>query len=416
MPRHALGASIAVLSSGYHDALTVVPFSVPITSVVMVTGGGAALQTAVTAAAPGTQLLIQDSLAYSPLLITGKTNLTISADSMMTPSITAAAGGGNAAIKFGAGNSGVKVNKLLLNGNGNGNSGNLLNEGIIGGTASVLMATIDRVIIEDCTFGELVPASGAPAIQFNGTDGSVHQNIWIHRCKAIDCGSNPSTTADGYGTMEVSGFTNVYMQSSIITRTAALARAASNMRGFTWKSINVIVEDCMTDDIGTAGSNENFKHHEELIFGTAVGNSSLRNCVAYNCKRGYRITLGGAIMTVNESVANNATVGIAAAQVFVRQTAGTMIFTNSVIQGAGDGTAFEATVTENHNDVFNVAAPGKVLDATDQTIDALFKDVPNRVFLATAVPLQTGASDAGLIGVRYGAGEKIPWVGTPLGT
>lgn len=95
----------------------------------------------------------------------------------------------------------------------------------------------------------------------------------------------------------------------------------------------------------------------------------------------------------------------------VRQTAGTMVFRDNVMMGAGDGTAFEAAVTEDHNDVFNFGATGKVLDATDLTIDPVFQDVPNRIWVATAAALQTAASDGGAMGLRYPGGEEIIWCG-----
>lgn len=274
------------------------------------------------------------------------------------------------------------------------------------------MATVDRIIIEDCTFTELQTGSGAPAIQLGGTDGTQHSNVWIHRCTALDCGSNANTSAAGYGTFEVSGFTNVYIQNSAVRR-SAIARGSSNMRGFTWKSINVVVEDCIADDIGTAGSNESFKHHEEAIFGTAVGNSSVRNCVAHNCKRGFRVTLVGATLTVTSSTIYMDTLGICAANFLFRQAAGAnLTVQNCVLEGIGDGTAFEsASATENHNDIFNVAAPGKTLDATDLTVDAVLSNPTIHDYRATAASVKTGASDGGTQGVRYVAGEAIIWAG-----
>lgn len=116
-------------------------------------------------------------------------------------------------------------------------------------------------------------------------------------------------------------------------------------------------------------------------------------------------------MTVTTSVYHTDTPGILAGQVAVRQSAGTMVFRNNVMVGAGDGTAFEAAVTEDHNDVFNFGATGKVLDPTDLTIDPVFQDVPNNIWVATAPALQTAGSDAGPLGVRYPGGEAIIWCG-----
>jgi hypothetical protein len=408
------GGSFSIINSPVsmlqRDTFSIVPFSVPITSTVPVSGGGGALQTAIAAAGPGTNLVIQDSLSYSQVTIGGKTNLMISAAPLQTPSITAAAGPGQHAIRLDAGNSGIKIVGLTLIGNGNGNSGAQQIDGIVNGAAAGggTMASIDRVIIDSCTFGELVPTNGAPAIQLLGTDGTMHTNVWITKCVAIDCGSASNTSSAGYACIEVSGFTGVWIQNSKVGR-SVIARASSNMRGFGWKSINVTVEDCFADDIGTGGANEAFKHHEEAVFGTAVGDSSVRNCVAYNCKRGYRITLTAATMTVNESICYNDTAGIAAGQIFVRQDAGTMVFENGVIEGAGDGTAFSATVTENNNDIFNVAAPGKALDATDQTVDPDLQSPSTNVYVAEAPTLQTAGSDGGPMGIRYA--EPVIWAG-----
>lgn len=396
--------------SPFRDNLTAIGFSIPITQTVNVSGGGAALQNAINAAAAGTNLVIQDSLAYNPITIANVTNLTISVAPLQTPTITAGGGAGQRSITIGAGNSGLKISGLSLIGNGNGNSGLQQTEGIINGSSAATMASIDRVIIENCTFSELVPASGAPAIQFLGTDGTVHTNILIHKCTAIDCGSNPNTTAAGYGTFEVSGFSNVFMQNCKVAR-VAIARGSSNMRGFCFKSINVVVEDCLADDIGTGGSNENFKHHSEVIFGNAVGNSTVRNCVAHNAKRAYRVEQAGGTMTVTASVAHVDTLGICAGNTLVRQTAGTMIFRNNIIFGAGDGTAFDATVTEDHNDVFNMLANGKPLDPSDVTVNPAFSNAPLHDYRALAAAVAAAASDGGVLGIRYPGGEVIIWAG-----
>lgn len=396
-----------------HDTLTTVPFSVPFTSTVNVSGGGAALQTAVTAAGPGTRLVITDSMDYTQVTVTGKTNLTIEAAAGQTPSITAAAGTVQSAIRLGAGNSGFAVRGLLLRGNGNQNGLSQPDNGILLGTFTVTgMLTADRIIVEDCTFNDLNPAVGVPGVQLVGSDGTVHDNVWVHRCIFIDCATPAAATSFGYGACTVAGFDNVYVQNCWVQR-SAVARATSNMRGIVLKNLNSIVEDVLCDDIGSGGSNEAFKHNNEAIFGSAVGVSSWRNCIAYNCKRFYRITLAGATMSVFESVGDNDVVGIAAAQVLVQQSAGTLEFFDNVLVGAGDGTAFTAAVAvEHHNDVFNFLATGKVLDATDLTIDPLFEDVSTNLWNATAPAVMTGASDGGTMGIRYVAGgEEIIWCG-----
>ena len=396
-----------------HDVLTTVPFSVPFTSTVNVSGGGVALQTAITAAGPGTRIVITDSLNYSQISITGKTNLTIEAAAGQTPSITATAGSTNHVVTLGAGNSGIAIRGISLVGNGNQNALSFADNGIILGTVTVTgFATFDRLIVEDCTFTDLNPAAGVPGIQLIGTDGSVHDNVWIHRCTFTDMATPAFATGVGYGAVTIGGFDNVYVQNCWIRR-SAIARAASHMRGVVLKDLSAIVEDVLCEDLGTAGSNEAFKHNNEAAFGTAVGSSSWRNCVAYNCKRWYRITLAGATMTVFESVGNNDVVGISAAQVLVQQSAGSLDFQDNVMEGAGDGTAFTAAVAvEDFNDVFNFAALGKALGANDLTVDPLLEDPSTNLFNATDPAVMAGASDGGTMGIRYVAGgEEIIWCG-----
>jgi hypothetical protein len=393
------------------DALTPVPFNVPVTSSVAVSGGGPALQNAINAAAPGTNLVIQDSLTYSQVLISNKIDLTISAAHLQSPIIAATPGVGNNCVRILGGNSGLRLSGLMLVGTGNGGGNVQQEDGLINGSQTHLMASIDRVIVEDCTFQESDASvtQGAPAIQLIGTDGTQHKNVWIHRCLATNCGSNPNAPLAGYGTFEVSGFSNVFMQNSKVTRTDILPRASSFMRGFCWKSINVLVEDCITDDIGIGAQDSGFKHHEEAAFGTAVGNSRLRNCVSRNTRRGYRITLAGAVMTVVNCVAQNNVFGISDGQTLIRQDAGQMIFRNGIVLSVGDGIAFDPTVTEDHNDVFGVASNGKVLDPSDISFDPAFEDPMNGDFFTLQANCQVAASDGGLIGIRYVPGEKLIW-------
>jgi hypothetical protein len=415
MPRHGIGSSIAIVSGGYKDVLTPVGFTVPFTGTTIVSGGGGALQAAITGAAASTRLLITDSAAYTPVTVTGATNLTIEADAGQTPSITAAAGAGNHCVVIGAGNSGLALLGLSLIGNGNAGSGNQTNDGLVNMNNTI--ATFDRLILDKCVFSELVPASGAPGLQMVGTDGTVHTKVWVHRCTFKNNSASATAQLAGYGACTVGGFDNVFVQNTLVLRqTAAIARAASNMRGLVMKNLSTLAEDVLCEDLGTAGSNEPFKHNGEAIFGTAVGISKWNNCVAYNCHRGYRINLALANMSVNHSVWYNNMAGIAAGQTIMEQSAGSEAVEDSIAQSAGDATAFSATVIEDHNDVFNVAAPGKVLDATDKTLDFMPFDAANRVFFTTNTVLKTAGSFGRAMGVRYASGEKIFWAGTPLGT
>ena len=401
-----------------HDVMTTVPFSVPVTSTVNVSGGGAALQAAVVAAAPGTRLLITDSLTYSPVAVVGCTNLTIQAAPGQTPQIRRPA---PSHIVFGwclslqGVISGFAIRGVTFHGNGNRNGLSFQDDGLLNlrPNSAEACTAADRIIVEDCIFAEdgTDNVNSGPGILFIGTNGVAYQNISIHRCIFSNNANGAAVTGLGYGACTVGGFATVYIQNSEVIRTDAIVtRAASNMRGFVFHNLSTIIEDCLTFDIGTGGSNENYK--QILVSGgvdVAIGPTSVRNSVAYNCKRGWRMDTAGATMTLQNCVGDVAAVGILAGNVMMRQTTGTLVVRNSVMVGAGDGTAFEAAVTENHNDVFNFGALGKVLDPTDITIDPMFEDVPAGDWKALAPAAQTAASDGGLIGIRYQAGEKIIW-------
>ncbi|MGH9389545.1 MAG: hypothetical protein ACRD1Z_08010 [Vicinamibacteria bacterium] len=378
------------------------------------------MNAAVAAAAPSTRLQITDSLIYDPVAVVGCTDLTIEAAPGQTPSIKRAAPTHVTpgwVLSLQGAVSGFAIRGVTFIGNGNTNTlsfeGNaLLSIRTTGGEACT---AADRIIVEDCLFTEdgTDNTNSSPGIFLLGTTGIVYQRVFVHRCTFLNNANGAAVTGVGYGACTVTGFGNVWIENCRIERTDAIvARASSNMRGFCFKNLSTIVEDCLCFDLGTAGSNESFNHLGSVSFGTAVGPTTVRNCVAYRAKRGYRMQLAGTTMTVTASVYHTDLVGILAGQVAVRQTAGTMVFQNNVMVGAGDGTAFEAAVTEDHNDVFNFGALGKVLDPTDLTIDPNFQNPSQRKWEALDPAVKTGASDGGAMGVRYPGGETIIWCGT----
>src|SRR5574342_1401473 len=305
---------------------------------VNVSGGGAALQTAVNAAVAGDRLLITDSLNYDGnLLISGKTSLTIEADAGQTPTITAPAGNpGNSCVHLGAGNVDVMLKGLHFIGNGNVNTLDIGDCGLVLGTPSIGMTDIDGITIRDCTFTELNPASGVPGIQLVGTDGTLHFRAKVIGCTFTDMATPAFTNGAGYGAVTIGGFgggpEGVWVQNCKIIRTA-VARASSNMRGVVLKNIESTVEDVLCYDLGTGGSNEAFKHNSEAQYGTVVGGTSTwRNNVAYNCKRSFRIAQAAATMTVNHGTVYIDTAGIAAAQTIMQESSGTMIVQNCDIE------------------------------------------------------------------------------------
>jgi len=403
--------------SVFRDFLFVPAFTVPFTTTVNVSGGGAALQAAVTAAAASTKLVITDSLDYSGIVVTGKTDLTIEAAAGQTPTITAAAGVSQSAVRIAAGNSGLALRRLGLVGNGNQNALSQSDNGILLGTAAVTgMATFDRLIVHDCIFTELTPALGVPGVQLIGTNGLSHDNVWILRCTFTDCSTPAFATGAGYGAVTIGGFGTIVVQNSVIRR-VTVARAASHMRGVVFKNSGSIIEDNLCYDLGTAGSNEAFKSNDEAIFGSVVGNANVKNCVAYNCKRGYRLTLAGAGLKNSNCVFYNDTAGICAGQIIMRCDAppGIYLVESCVIQSAGDGTAFSAAfVLENHTDVFGVAANGKVLDPTDLTVDPLLSNPGLHDYRATDPAVAIGGLNPGTpMGVKYPGGDVIVWAGVP---
>jgi hypothetical protein len=188
------------------------------------------------------------------------------------------------------------------------------------------------------------------------------------------------------------------------------------MRGYVYKNLNTVIEDCLAWDLGIGGSCEGFKHVATtgVNFGTAVGNDTIRNCVAYNCRRGFRNDLSGAASTITTSTINIDASGIAdTGNGSVQLTAGgSMTFRNNIVLGAGDGKVFQSSsIVEDHNDVFGFAVLGKTLDASDLTISTTFQDVPHKNWTAQAIATKTGASDGGAQGVRYlNSGEQIVWI------
>lgn len=396
---------------GCRDILTVVPFSVPVSTTLTVSGGGAALSGTLVGALPGDRLLITDSLNYDPIALQGLTDVTIEADTGQTPSITATAGPGNHCVDIQDGNSGIALRGLTFIGSGNASpSATPLVDGLVALPDGV-PGGIDRVIIEDCIFTEPAATAidGAPGLLLVGTDGTMHQDVWVHRCSFRN---NAAYTAipTSYGALLIGGFSGVYIQNSEIVRDeAVLPRVLSRMRGVVVKNIDTTIEDVLVSDIGNADQNQAFRQSVGGL-GTAIGTTTLRNCVSYNCRIGYELSLAGASMAINNCVSNVDIPGLAGG-VQMRFLAGvSYIVRDSVIVGAGDAIAFSpAGVTEDHNDVFNWGATGKVLDPTDITVDPLFEDVPNGDWLATEAACQTAATDGGLVGVRYPGGEKIIW-------
>lgn len=397
--------------------------SVSFTTTTNVSGGGSALNDAVAAAGSNTRLRITDSSTYDPVSVSNKTNLTIVAQVGETPVVrrTAPASFPNTtsgwALKISGSVNGLRISGIKFVDHGNRNSLSFADNGLI--VAREDCTGLTNLIVEDSTFEE---ASDSPLDGLNGvllacggSGGTTYDNVVVRRCVFDTLGAGSNNTGENLGAVSVFGFEDVWIQNCWIKRNNALVvRASSHQRGVVIRNVNTVVENVLVDDIGTAGSNEAFKtvSSSGTHFGSATGPASLRNCAAYNAKRGYRAEQPSSTMTVSKSVFHADTTGIVDRA--FRLTAGSaLVVRDSVAVGAGDGTAFEsASITEDHNDIFNFGTLGKTLDATDLQRDPLFNDVANNDWSATDVQVASGASDGGAMGVRYTVnGEEVIWCG-----
>ncbi len=401
------------------DTLTPVPFVVSSPSVVLVSGGGNALVAALVGVAPGTTLLITDSLNYNPITLTSKTDLTIMADVGQTPSITANAGNNLHCVTIGTSNNGIALLGLTFIGNGNATilpAPGQANQGLV--SYNNAAGGLRRLIVEDCTFFEpdATVASGAPGIWLRGVGGApTYENVSVHRCTFINNAMSLVTIdTSGAGACTIGGFGSVYVQNCWVRRTTGvLSRVQSPMRGIVLKVDSGVVEDVLCDDIGTGGGCENFCTPTGAQFGTVPGASTFRNCVSFNGRIGYAVLDSVSTMVIQNCVYYANILGITSAAVFLN-TVGTLSYLDSVSFGAGDGFAFTpdplgTPITENHNDVFNFASNGRTLDPTDIQIDPLFQGYLNGDFVATATAARTASTGGGPIGVVYPGGEKIIW-------
>lgn len=405
----------------FSDMLTDPGFTVPFTSSVNVSGGGGALQTAVSAAPAGRKIVITDSLTYTPVAVVGCTNLTIEAASGQTPQIQRAVPAHTLpgwCLSLQGVIAGFAIRGIKFHGNGNRNTLSQSDDGLLNlrpNTADACTAA-DRIIVEDCSFVEdgTDNANSGPGLLFTGTDGLSHLQVWVHRCTFSSNANGAFTTGADYGACTIGGFGTVFIQNSKVVRdNAVVTRAASNMRGIVIKNLTTEVQDVLCEDLGTGGSCEAFKSNAAVVLGTAVGNCTFKNCVAFNCHRGYRLALALAGMKVFHSVFYNTVAGIAAGQTIMQTGPGGLyVVEDTVIQSAGDGTAFSAAgVTEDHNDIFSVASNGKVLDGTDLTVNPLLSNPGLHDFRATAAAVATGGTLGSSMGVQYPGGELIFWAG-----
>ena len=397
-------------------------FDIPFSSTTDISGGGAALATAIASAGANTRIRIMDSLEYDPVVVAGKTNLSIVAAAGETPIIRRVAPATfpstvpGWALRISGVVTGLKLQGLTFVDHGNRNSLSFPDNGLVSSREDCTGLT--NVIIEDCAFEE---ASDSPLNGLNGillASGGAgapdFDKIVVRRCTFDTLGAGVNNTGENLGAISIFGFGEVWIQNCWIRRNDSLvARSNSHQRGVVVRNEDTMVENVLVEDIGTAGSNENFKTISSSgpQYGSAVGPSTFRNCVAYQAKRGFRAEQPSSAMAVLSSVVHVDTGGITD-RAFRRTATADLLVRNSVAVGAGDGTAFEsAAIVEDHNDIYNFGALGKTLDLTDLQRDPLFDDVSGHLWEATDAFVAVGATDGGPMGVRYsGTGESIIWI------
>lgn len=402
------------------DNLTSTGFSVTYSSTTNVSGGGTALNTAVAGVGSSTRLLITDSETYDPVAVSGCTDLTIEADAGQQPVIRRASPShttGGWCLSLQGSIDGFAIRGVIFSGNGNRNSLSYKDDGLLDlrDDSASACTFADRIIVDNCDFAEdgTDNTNSCCGLFFVGYDGSQHKRVQVIGCTFTNNSNGSQATSNGYGTCSVIGFDTVYFQNCSAIRTdAVVARASSHMRGFIFNNNATTVEDCLSHDLGTAGSNEGFKHVASFGSDIAAGPSTLRNCVAYRCKRGYREDHPSQSMTITNSVYHTDLTGILDKAVRLDNTGTSLTITDSVLVGAGDGICFNnAAITENHNDVYTFGTIGLTLAGTDLTVDPKFLNVAAKEWVAKASSVKTGASDSGAMGVRYPGGTAIIWCG-----
>ena len=410
--RVPVGSGVTPPTSPYVDNLTAPGFSVGYTTTVNVSGGGNALQAAIGIATPQTRLLITDSLTYNAVTIANCSDLTIEADTGQTPIILASAGVGGHCVTLGDGNDGLALIGLTFQGNGNVNTAILEQNGLISGdTTQTGWLGFKRFIVDSCHFTEANKASGTAAIFLGGNDDTTFTNVVIRHCTLDSNGCGATLGAVNLASITIYGFGSVIIQNTKIFR-STIGRGASALKGVSVCNTASVIEDVLCWDLGTSGTGQNFLA-SSLSGAIPTPSTTIRNCVVYNGKQAFRCNVGD--LTIDHCTIYIDTGSITNLQTFFLQTSGTMVVTNCVLEGAGTGTAFSATIaTENNNDIFNVSANGKVLDASDLTIDPVLTDTANNDYRATDAQVAVGGTGGDPMGVMYPGGTEIFWAGQPV--
>ena len=393
------------------DVLSDPGFTVPFITTTMVSGGGNALNLAVAAAGPNTRLLVSDSATYSAVGIDTKINLTIEAAPGQTPQIELPPGPGEPLTISGV-TDGVRISGLHFEGTGNRNPGAFSLSGLIHSRVTDT-PSLNHVIIEDCSFreGPTDPMNGSLAILILGTDGTLHRNIVIRRCTVLNSGAGNWVNLDAASPIMVGGVNGVWMQNCKVSREdAVISQAASSMKAYGWRAMNVTIEDCLADSVSNAWAA--YHATDSVQWGTAVGTALIRNCAAFQCVGFAWNDEPASTMNIRNCVFDTPVTGTAVAGEDTLFNQGTMTVQNSIFSNAGEADIWQPGLTptsEDHNDIFAHTAPNPPASVTDFALDPQFTDASLRDFVTENPTLQIGASDGGALGVRYPGGEKIIW-------
>lgn len=398
--------------TGRRDVFSDPGFTVPYLTTVLVSGGGSALNLAVAAAGPNTRLLIADSATYTAVVASGKTNLTIEADAGQAPTIQVPAGVGEPFVITGV-TDGIRIAGLHFEGTGNRNPASLSASGLLRSRA-VDTPSLNHVIIEDCTFreGPTDPANGSLAILILGTDGTLHRNVVIRRCTVLNSGSGGWVAAAAAAPIMVGGVDGLWIQNCKVGREpAVVSDLASNMKAYGWRAMNVILENCLADNVSDAWAP--FYITDAAIWGTAVGIALVRNCVAFQCTAFAWNDDALSAMNIRNCVFDTPSTGIATPGSDTLFNVGIMTAQDSIFADAGEADMWSAgtlPTAEDHNDIFAHGTVNPPASITDFALDPQFVNEALRDFVTQNPTLQVGASDGGAIGVRYPGGERIIWI------
>ncbi len=352
----ALSAALAPIDTALNGAATV-----------SVSGGGTALQTAITAAGAGAVIEITDSMDYDAVSISGKSGLYIRAAAGQAPTITSA-GAGSQCVSLTGSNVDIGLQGLtflvddLLNG------GSQPQNGAIKCTDEL---QLERFLMQDCEFQPINSTDAAVvAVQFGHSAGVTtnHRDIGIRRCVFDSTGTYTDATSQDLACVSISDFENVLISNCHFLRTTTFP--TSHMRGVRAHFFNGLIEYCYFEDLGTNGSNECVKVSGDS--GPALGSMTgfdvaVSNCVGLDFKRFLRCAELASTITATHCVG---VTGNAERTLRIDTATATVNLQDSIFEDTNTGTSLlhtgaSGTLNVDHNLYFNWTSLGFTADGTD---------------------------------------------------